>query len=151
MSQSADEFAKSYLEDVLSFFGLNTKVESLVEDHTIELSVPSSHLNGFLIGQRGDSLHSLQHLANMALRRAGFEDMVVVVDVADYKKQQNERLAGRAQELAEQVVKNSQDYTFEFLSASGRRVVHKALDGFKGVTTESVGEGRDRRLVIKKA
>lgn len=150
MSQKPDEFIKSYLEDVLSFFGLNTKVEASVDEHTIELAVPSSRLNGFLIGQRGENLRSLQHLANMALKRAGHEDMVVVIDVADYKKQQNERLANQATELAAQVAKGGEDYTFDFLSAYERRVVHKALDGLKDVKTESVGEGHDRRLVIKK-
>jgi len=48
------QFAKKFLEDVLSFFGLNTDVYATRnEDDIIELHVPSTHLNGFLIGQRG--------------------------------------------------------------------------------------------------
>jgi spoIIIJ-associated protein len=151
MSPSANEFAAKYLEDLLSFFGLNTKVETLVEEHTVELQVPSSNLNGFLIGQRGENLRSLQHLTNMAMKRAGFDEMVAVIDVAGYRAQQNQRLAKRAVELAGQVASSGEDYTFDFLSAYERRVVHKALGEVAGITTESVGEGRDRRLVIKQA
>jgi len=49
-------FAKKYLEDLLSFFGLNADIYATTEDHeVIELNVPSTHLNGFLIGARGDT------------------------------------------------------------------------------------------------
>ena len=52
-------YAKKYLEDLLSFFGLNTDVYATTEDHeVIELNVPSTHLNGFLIGQRGDTVRA---------------------------------------------------------------------------------------------
>ncbi|HET7672968.1 MAG TPA: hypothetical protein VFK11_00455, partial [Candidatus Saccharimonadales bacterium] len=51
--EKAIQFAKKYLEDMLSFFGLNTEVYATnSEDEVIELQVPSTHLNGFLIGQR---------------------------------------------------------------------------------------------------
>jgi predicted RNA-binding protein Jag len=48
------QFAKKYLEDLLSFFGLNTEVHVTSEEDVIELSVPSTHMNGFLIGQHAD-------------------------------------------------------------------------------------------------
>jgi predicted RNA-binding protein Jag len=55
-------YAKKYLEDLLSFFGLNTDVYATTEDQeVIELNVPSTHLNGFLIGQRGDTMRALQY------------------------------------------------------------------------------------------
>lgn len=151
MSQKAVKFARTYLEDVLSFFGLNTKVEATLEDHTINLQVPSSSLNGFLIGNHGDNLRSFQHLANMAMRSAGYSDLAVVIDVAGYREARNQRLAEQAQEIAKQVLASGQDYSFDFMGAYERRVVHKALDAIDGVTTQSVGEGRERRLVIKKS
>ena len=66
-------FAKKYLEDLLSFFGLNTDVYATTEDkEVIELDIPSTHLNGFLIGQRGDTLRSLQYMISTALKAANF-------------------------------------------------------------------------------
>ena len=79
-------YAKKYLEDVLSFFGLNTDVYATSEEDVIELSIPSTHLNGFLIGQRGDTLRSLQFLVSNALRNNDYEYHRVNIDVADYKK-----------------------------------------------------------------
>src|SRR3972149_578939 len=62
-------YAKKYLEDLLSFFGLNTDVYATTQDHeVIELNVPSTHLNGFLIGQRGETARALQYTIATALK-----------------------------------------------------------------------------------
>src|SRR5438270_2441448 len=87
-------YAKKYLEDLLSFFGLNTDVYATTHDHeVIELNVPSTHLNGFLIGSRGDTVRSLQFMISTALKNQGYGHNRVNVDVADYKKHRAERLA----------------------------------------------------------
>ena len=53
-------YAKKYLEDLLSYFGLNVDVYATHDEDVIELNVPSTHMNGFLIGQHGDTMRSLQ-------------------------------------------------------------------------------------------
>src|SRR5438270_4035144 len=90
-------YAKKYLEDLLSFFGLNTDVYATTEDNeVIELDIPSTHLNGFLIGQRGDTLRALQFIISTALKNQNFAHTRVNVDVAGYKKQHAERIAKQA-------------------------------------------------------
>src|SRR6185503_17914667 len=102
MNDSLEEailYAKKYLEDLLSFFGLNTDIYATTEDHeVIELNVPSTHLNGFLIGQRGDTMRSLQYLISTALKNQNFSHVRVNVDIADYKKNHADRLVSRAEE-----------------------------------------------------
>jgi spoIIIJ-associated protein len=102
------QFAKKYLEDLLSFFGLNTDVHATHEDDVIELSIPSTHLNGFLIGARGDTMRALQFIVSNTLKCRGFEATRVNVDVADYKKHRADRLAQQAREWAEQVKKSGE-------------------------------------------
>ena len=88
------QFAKKYLEDLLSFFGLNTDIYATSEDdEVIELEVPSTHLNGFLIGQRGETVRALQFMVSNALKSKDYPVTRVNVDVADYKKQRANRLA----------------------------------------------------------
>lgn len=144
------QFAKKYLEDLLSFFGLNTDVYATAEDDVIELNIPSTHLNGFLIGQRGDTMRSLQYLVSQALRQQGHEYVRVNVDVADYKKQRAERLAEKAREWIEVVKSSGKPMDLNPMNAADRRTVHKVA-GEEGVLTESVGEGRDRHIVLKPA
>lgn len=146
---AALDFAQHYLEDLLSFFGLNTTVDAREVETTIELEVPSTRLNGFLIGAHGESLRSLQYLTNMALKSSGYEDTVAVIDIAGYKKQQNERLTQQAQKIAQEVRDSGSEHAFEPMSAYERRVVHQAVSEIGGVTSESAGEGRDRHVIVK--
>lgn len=144
-------YAKKYLEDLLSFFGLNTDVKAHnSEDEVIELMVPSTHLNGFLIGQRGETMHAMQFLISSALKSNGYEITRVNVDVAEYKAQRADRLAHQAEEWVKKVKETNEPMELDPMNAADRRTVHKVA-GEHGVTTESVGEGRDRHIVLKPA
>ena len=142
-------FAKKYLEDLLSFFGLNTDVRATnSEDEVIELHIPSTHLNGFLIGQRGETMHALQFLVSSALKNGEHEVTRVNVDVAEYKQQRAARLEQKAEEWVKEVKDSGQEKHLEPMNAADRRTVHK-LASDHGLQTESVGEGRERHIVLK--
>lgn len=148
--EEAIQYAKKYLEDILSFFGLNTQIHATSEDDVIELSVPSTHLNGFLIGQRGENMRAMQFLVSTALKNKGFEYVRVNVDIADYKKQRAERLAKQAEEWAKEVQSSGEPKELQPMNAVDRRTVHKVAQEY-GIVSESVGEGRDRHIVLKPA
>jgi spoIIIJ-associated protein len=146
--EEAIVYAKKYLEDLLSFFGLNTDVYATSDDEVIQLNVPSTHLNGFLIGQRGENMRSLQHLTSTALKNNEYEHTRVNVDVADYKKQRADRLREKAEDWVKKVRDDKQPMDLEPMNAADRRVIHKLADEY-GITSESAGEGRDRHIVLK--
>lgn len=142
-------YAKKYIEDLLSFFGLNIDVYATnSEDEVIELHIPSTHLNGFLIGQQGETVRALQFIVSSALKNNGYAISRVNVDVADYKKARAERLAQTAEEWMKQVKDSGKDMSLNPMNAADRRTVHKLAGDF-GLQTESVGEGRDRHIVLK--
>ncbi len=144
-------FAKKYLEDLLSFFGLNTDVYATSSDgEVIELHVPSTHLNGFLIGQRGDTMRAMQFMVSNALRNNNHTITRVNVDIADYKKQRSDRLAEKAQEWIAAVKASGEPMPLVPMNSADRRVVHKVASE-AGLSTESVGEGRDRHIVLRLA
>lgn len=144
-------FAKKYLEDLLSFFGLNIDVYATSEDgEVIELSVPSTHMNGFLIGNRGDTMRSLQFLTSMALKSKELPVTRVNVDIADYKRQRAHRLEDKAEAWLSEVKETKQPKDLPPMNSADRRTIHK-LAGEHGLVTESVGEGRDRHIVLKYA
>lgn len=146
--EEAITFAKKYLEDLLSFFGLNTDVHATSDDEVIQLNVPSTHLNGFLIGQRGENMRSLQYLTSTALKNSNFAHTRVNVDIADYKKQRADRLRERAEEWVKQVRDDNKPMELKPMNAADRRVVHKLAAEY-GLLSESDGEGRDRHIVLK--
>lgn len=144
-------YAKKYLEDILSFFGLNTDVRATSEDDgVIELNIPSTHLNGFLIGQRGETMRALQFMVSNALKNQGYEYTRVNVDVAEYKKQRADRLAATTEEWVKKVQETGDPYEVRPMNAADRRVIHKVA-AEAGLASESIGEGRDRHIVLKLA
>lgn len=141
------QYAKKYLEDLLSFFGLNTDIYATSEDDVIELDVPSTHLNGFLIGQHGDTMRALQFLVSNALKNQGYQYTRVNVDVAEYKKQRADRLSGRAEDWVKKVRDSGEPMHLKPMNAVDRRTVHKLAQEY-GLSSESEGEGRDRHIVL---
>lgn len=149
--EAAIQYAKKYLEDILSFFGLNTDIYATTEDNeVIELSVPSTHLNGFLIGQRGDTMRALQFVVSNALKNQGYESTRVNVDVADYKKARADRLTKQTEEWVAIVKDSGEPLHLKPMNAADRRTVHKVASE-EGLGTESEGEGRDRHVILKPA
>lgn len=147
--EEAIQYAKKYLEDILSFFGLNTDVYATTEDQeVIELDIPSTHLNGFLIGQHGDTVRALQFLVSNALKNNKYRCTRVNVDVAEYKKQRSDRLAETAGGWVKTVLDTKQPLDLKPMNAADRRTVHKVA-AEAGLVSESVGEGRDRHIVLK--
>jgi spoIIIJ-associated protein len=141
-------YAKKYLEDLLSFFGLNTDVYATSEDDVIELEVPSTRLNGFLIGQKGENMRAMQFLVSSALKNQGYPYTRVNVDVAEYKKQRSRRLAKTAETWVKKVKEAGEPMELKPMNAADRRTVHKVAAEW-GIVSESIGEGKDRRVVLK--
>lgn len=142
-------FATKYLEDLLSFFGVNVAVSSTVDDEVIQLAIPSTSLNSLLIGKEANNLRALQHIVSQALVSRGGELTRVNVDVADYKRQRAERIAERAEEWIREVRQTGESKRLN-LNAADRRIVHKVAQDYSDIMTHSEGVGRERQLIIEK-
>src|SRR6185437_8343907 len=101
-------YAKKFLEDLLSFMGLNTEVYATHDDDVIQLNIPSTRMNGFLIGQRGDNMRAMQSLVSNALKNQSYGYTRVNVDVAGYKQQRALRLEQTAAGWKQQVKDSGQ-------------------------------------------
>lgn len=142
-------FATKYLEDLLSFFGVNVAVDSTVDDEVIQLAIPSTSLNSLLIGKEANNLRALQHIVSQALISRGGELTRVNVDVADYKRQRAERIAERAEEWIREVRQTGEIKRLN-LNAADRRIVHKIAQDYSDIATHSEGVGRERQLIVEK-
>ncbi len=144
------EFARNYVADLLSFFGINVTVEAAVQDDVIELSVPSSEINSLLIGRGAETLRSLQFLVSTVLRNKDAALSRVNLDIADYKRQRADRLAEQARIWIEEVRKSGTSHV-EQLNPADRRIVHQVATEYADIKTFSEGEGFERRITITQA
>lgn len=142
-------FATKYLEDLLSFFGINVAVDSTMDEEVIQLSVPSTSMNSLLIGKNADNLRALQFIVSQALAARGAEVTRVNVDIADYKRQRADRITEKAEGWIKKVRETGQPMRLD-LSPADRRIVHKLAEDYYGISTHSEGEGRSRQLIIEK-
>ena len=142
-------FATKYLEDLLSFFGINVAVDSTIDDEVIQLSVPSTSLNSLLIGKNADNLRSLQLIVSATLAARGAEVTRVNVDVADYKRQRADRIEQKAEGWIRKVRETGEPMRLD-LNAADRRTVHKLAEYYSDISTHSEGVGRERQLIIEK-
>jgi spoIIIJ-associated protein len=104
---------------------------------------------GILIGRRGDTLASLQYLVNLIVGRKLKAKASFGVDVAGYRRRREQSLKSLAEHMAERVRSTHQVMTLEPMPPNERRIVHLALAQDETVITESIGEGENRKVVIR--
>ena len=103
---------------------------------------------GILIGRRGQTLACLQYIVRLIVSHQIKAGAAITIDVEGYKQRRYESLRALAQRVAEQVKVKKVPFTLEPMSAYERRIVHMALTNHPDVTTQSIGVGDERRIVI---
>ncbi len=124
------------------------EIEEVEDNFTVSIETKDA---GRLIGARGESLDGLQLLINQIMSKKAKEGEFkrVILDVEGWRKQKMEELLVRANEWGKQVLESGKEMEVEPQSSWQRRVVHTVISEMGGLTSESVGEGRDRHIVIK--
>ena len=103
---------------------------------------------GALIGRKGERLSALQHLVNLMLSRRMGAWTRVLVDVEDYRGRRERQLGEIARRAAERVIETGTMLQLEPMPALERRWIHLALRDVPGVSTQSIGEEPQRRVVV---
>lgn len=102
-----------------------------------------------LIGERGKTLAEIQHIIRGIIRKQVKEDLFVEIDINNYKQIKNEKLRDVAEDIADEVSFYKKEKVLPAMSPYERRIIHLALEKRPDIETESVGEGPDRRIVVK--
>lgn len=103
---------------------------------------------GILIGWRGQTLASLQYITRLIVTHRTKTWVPIVIDIEGYKQRRYDSLRALALRIAEQVGAKGVQFTLEPMPAYERRIVHLALADHPDVTTQSIGEGATRKVVI---
>jgi spoIIIJ-associated protein len=103
---------------------------------------------GVLIGRRGETLAALQYLVRLMVNHRTRRWYNIVVDVEGYKGRRERQLRQLAERMAERVVATQRPVTLEAMPAYERRIIHLTLRNHSDVTTQSVGEDEDRKVMI---
>lgn len=141
--------AQETLETLLRGMGLNARVETKPgnEDDGLVLNIEGNDL-GVLIGRRGETLHDLEFITRLLVQQRTQGMVKLSVDVENYRARRERQLRDLAARMGERVEASKQPITLEAMPPNERRIVHLALRDHATVTTQSIGEGEHRRVMI---
>jgi spoIIIJ-associated protein len=106
---------------------------------------------GYMIGNHGRHLDSLQYILQLIIRREVDEedfDFRLIIDVSGYRKERNQKIEQIALQKADDARILGESVDLVPMKPYDRRVVHMTLQKFDDIKTESFGEGRDRHVRI---
>ena len=140
------------LQNLISKMGVEAVVR-LKQAHNEDLGGPVFDIegddSGLLIGRRGETLRALQFLVRFIASRKLDERANLLVDVEGYQERRYQSLANLAHRVAQRVGSSGRPITLEPMPPNERRAVHMALADHPDVTTESVGVGDSRQVVVQ--
>jgi spoIIIJ-associated protein len=150
----SEELAKEndaaiFLSELLKNMKIEATVEAAETEDGLRLNIVSA-TDGLLIGRRGETLDALQYVVSLYLNKDRKENGYrrVSVDTEGYRARREETLRRLARKNAAQVARTGRSIAMEPMNPYERRVLHSALQNFKGVTTHSEGEEPNRRVII---
>ncbi len=143
------EATTQFVKDVLASMNMSdVEVTAKIDEDNI-LSIDMAGKNmGILIGKRGQTLDSLQYLANRVANKAQEGYVRVKLDTEDYRRRRKETLENLARNIANKVKKTRKPFSLEPMNPYERRIIHSYLQGDDRVATHSEGNEPYRKVVI---
>jgi spoIIIJ-associated protein len=143
--------AVAFMDGLTEAFGAEGTTNLAIDGTELHVSVSGTEL-GLLVGPGGRTLNAIQDLARVAAqRRLGDHETRLRIDVAGYRERREAALSSFARDVAEQVRTSGTARSLEPMSSADRKVVHDVLNDEPGVSSRSVGEDPDRRIIVDPA
>lgn len=146
---TVESFLRKFLSDIFHAMKLEVtiSIEINEENHSVDVDLSGEEM-GVLIGKRGQTLDSLQLLANNAIHK-NFETFYrVKLDTENYRVRRKETLENLAKNIAFKVKRTKRPVALEPMNPFERRVIHSALQNDRYVITHSEGEDPFRHVVV---
>ena len=143
------EAAVSYFKAVAAGMGVEEiTVNPVRQNGSVILKVDGPNV-GALIGRRGETMEALGYLTSLAGNRLEGDYEKIGLDVAGYRSKREKDLAALARRVGARVQKTGRSHMFEPMNPYERRIIHSAISEMEDLTSESTGEGADRRVVVR--
>jgi len=142
------EITVDVLQHILRYMNIHATVQ-VRSANPLALNIHGINENlGLLIGRRGETLASLQLLVSLIVGHRTKHRMRITIDAENYRERREDNLRSLALRVAQQVRNYRRAIALEAMPPNERRIVHIALADSKDISTESIGEGEERRVVI---
>ena len=128
--------------------GLTTNLEIKKRENHIDIKIFSDN-NAILIGKNGKNINALQIILRQIINTQVSNQILLTVDVENYREKRNKNLEFLAKKIAQEVSRTQVETKLDNMNSYERRIIHNTLSDNKYVYTESIGEEPNRCVVIK--
>lgn len=143
-----DEKARQVVDEILTKMKIDYEINKVeFNQGTVRINIVGNDM-GLLIGRKGETLNALQFIAGLIINRQQEERIRLVLDVEDYRKKREESLESLALRLSDKVKNTHKNVVMRPMSSQERRIVHTILQEDAQVTTYSMGDEPNRKVVI---
>lgn len=139
--------ALEFLSQLFDVWGLNVKINTELDGDVLKVELDGDDM-GVVIGKRGETLDALQHLTSLNVNTGDGDFIKVSLDTEGYREKRIKTLENLAAKLASKVAKTRHNVTLEPMNSYERRIIHASLQDNEFVTTYSVGQSPNRKVVI---
>ncbi|WP_316636914.1 RNA-binding cell elongation regulator Jag/EloR [Qingrenia yutianensis] len=139
--------AVDFLSGLFDVWGLNVKISTELDGDVLKVELEGDDM-GVVIGKRGETLDALQHLTSLNVNTGDGDFVKVSLDTEGYREKRVKTLESLAAKLASKVAKTRHNVTLEPMNSYERRIIHASLQDNEFVTTYSVGQSPNRKVVI---
>lgn len=148
VTDETKEAVSTFLKDTLKAMGMEVEIAlDIDEDGSLSINMSGPNM-GILIGKRGQTLDSLQYLANRVANKHQSGYVRVKLDTENYRARREETLKHLAKNIAHKVKRNRRPVALEPMNPYERRIIHSALQNDKFCTTKSEGDEPYRHVVV---
>jgi spoIIIJ-associated protein len=148
--EKQNKIVKEEIEKLLKQIGVTSEVVVENNEDSFTVSLDAGDDNALLIGKHGNTLASLELIITLITSNKLGEFKRTTVEVGSYRSEREQYLQDLADKLRDEVITSGFEKPVRGLKPWERRFLHMYLQDDPEVMTESIGEDRDRTLVIKK-
>lgn len=146
--EDVKKYINEFIKNLSNLLNIDIECEILLNEESYNVTLVSDN-NAILIGKEGKTLSAIQTILRQAIKQEASINLKINVDVGNYKLNKMKNIEYEVKKIALEVQKSKLDVSLDPMNSYERRLVHNLINEYSNLTTESIGEGKDRHVIIK--
>lgn len=142
------EYINNFFKELATTMNISIETEILYNNDSFNITLITSN-NSLLIGKEGKNLQALQNILRQSLKVKTGISIKLNIDISNYKVKKLNILEKEIRKIAKEVQKTKVDVSLDPMNSYERRHIHNLISEYENLTTESIGEGKERHIIIK--
>lgn len=142
------EYINSYMKDLGNLMNISIESEILYSNDSFNITLVTNN-NALLIGKDGKNLNAIQTILRQNIKQLTDMTIKLNLDISDYKVKKMKTLEREIKKIAKEVLTSKVDVSLDPMNSYERRFIHNLIGEYENLDTESIGEGKERHIIIK--